>query len=91
MREAFRQHDRATVPATVAAIRGPPTCRVHQAGLPLLLAALGVLAALAGCVKEPQPRATVLRELDSGYTSSNGGGMGYLDNQVNVGTTTRVK
>ncbi len=56
--------------------------------LGLLLAAL---ACLTGCVKEPQPRTTVLRELDSGYTSSNGGGQGYLGNQVNVGVTTRVR
>ncbi len=54
----------------------------------LLLAAI---ACLAGCVKEPQPRATVLRELDSGYSSSNGGGQRYLGNQVGVGVTTRVQ
>ena len=43
------------------------------------------------CVKEPQLRATVLSELDSGYTSSNGGGQAYPHKQTNAGLATRVQ
>ena len=77
--------------ATAAASHDAAPRTVRLLGLPLVIAALACLAALAGCVKEPQPRATVLRELDSGYTSSNGGGQAYLRNQVNVGVATRVQ
>ena len=88
MHEACLRHPGA-VPAAASHDAAPRVVRLP--GVPLAVAALACLAALAGCVKEPQPRATVLRELDSGYTSSNGGGQAYLRNQVNVGLTTRVQ
>ena len=46
---------------------------------------------MLSCVKEPQLRATVLSELDSGYTSSNGGGQAYPYKQTNAGLATRVQ
>lgn len=52
--------------------------------LPVLLA-LG----LAACANE-KPNTVVSPQLDSGITSSNGGGTRALGNQPNVGITTRV-
>ena len=89
MNQASRLRQPGAAPAAASHDAAPHTVRLL--GLPLVIAALACLAALAGCVKEPQPRATVLRELDSGYTSSNGGGQAYLRNQVNVGLTTRAQ
>ena len=88
MHEAFGPYQHNVAPA---ASHDADTRTVRLFSLPFAIAALACSAALAGCVKEPQSRATVLRELDSGYTSSNGGGMGYLADQPNVGITTRVK
>ena len=42
------------------------------------------------CVKEAQLRATVLSELDSGYTSSNGG-QAYPHKQTNAGPATHLQ
>ncbi len=88
MRRAFGPNHRGAAP--VPAFHEAETRTVRLFGLPFAIAALALLTALAGCVKEPQSRATVLRELDSGYTSSSGGGQGYLGNQVNEAITTRV-
>jgi len=88
MRRAFNPNHRGTAPG---ASLDAETRTVRLFGPPFAIVALALLLALAGCVKEPQPRATVLRELDSGYTSNNGGGQGYLGNQVNEGITTRVR
>ena len=52
--------------------------------LPLLL-----LSLLAACADE-RPNTIVSPRLDSGITSSNGGGTRALGDQPNVGVTTRV-
>ncbi len=90
MIEVFRPHHHGSVPGLMAVPYASTTGTAHLFSLPPVVAALTLLTALAGCVEEPQSRATVLRELDTGYTSSNGGGERYLGNQVNVGITTRV-
>ena len=89
MDQALRLRQPNAASAAASHDAAPHTVRLLS--VPLVIAALACLIALAGCVAEPQPRATVLRELDSGYTSSNGGGQAYLRNQVNVGLTTRVQ
>ena len=89
MNESARLRRPGAASAAASHDAAPHTARLLS--VPLVAAALACLVALAGCVQEPQPRATVLRELDSGYTSSNGGGQAYLRNQVNVGLTTRVQ
>lgn len=47
-------------------------------------------AGLGACAGE-RPQSTVSPGLDSGVTSSNGGGTRALGNQPNVGVTTRVR
>ena len=76
--------------AAIASASGEQHVTRTTAFLPLA-ALLACAATLAGCVQEPQPRATVLRELDSGITSSNGGADRYLGNKVDVGVTSRVR
>lgn len=58
---------------------------------PTLLRAVVMAAAccLAACAGE-RPQSTVSPGLESGITSSNGGGARALGNQPNVGVTTRV-
>jgi len=91
MHGPFPPRHTGTVPAAAAASIGARAAPIRRfEGLLVIAAAMATLA-LGGCVQEPQPRATVLRELDSGYTSSNGGGQRYLGNQLNETITTRVR
>ena len=57
-------------------------------GLPTIAMALAC-AALLGCAGE-RPQSTTTSGLETGITSSNGGGTRTLGNQPNVGITTRV-
>lgn len=50
---------------------------------------LSLLSLLAACADE-RPNTIVSPRLDSGITSSNGGGTRALGDQPNVGVTTRV-
>lgn len=64
---------------------------VATTGRTLLRAAAFTWAAacLVACAGE-RPQSTVSPRLDSGVTSSNGGGTRALSNQPNVGVNTRV-
>ena len=53
------------------------------------IAAFILIGLLAACA-EVRPDTTVSPQLDSGITSSNGGGQRALGNQPGVGVTTRV-
>lgn len=55
-----------------------------------LRAAPFVLAAILGACAHERPDTIVSPELESGITSSNGGGMRALGGQPDVGITTRV-
>ena len=57
-----------------------------KAILRAVLIACGVGATLGGCAQE-QPQSTVTRGLDSGVTSSNGGGMA----PANFGTSAPIR
>jgi len=62
---------------------------MRAGGLSLAIAASACVAALAGCASE-RPQSTVSPGLDSGVTSSNGGGMRATGNVLNQGVTTKV-
>ena len=91
MRNALDLRYLGLSPTAMAVSSHTAIAGARRTGFPILVAALGATVAIIGCVAEPQPRATVLRELDSGYTSNNGGGQGYLGNQLNETITTRVR
>ncbi len=91
MRKPFPPQHTGIAPAAAGAssiaIAGP----IRLFGVLFVIEAAIVTLALGGCVKEPQPRATVLQQLDTGYTTNNGGGQRYLGNQLNETVTTRVR
>lgn len=60
--------------------------RTSDLPLALLLTACSVLA---GCAGE-RPQSTTTPSLETGITSSSGGGTSTLGNQPNIGVTTRV-
>lgn len=91
MHEPFPSRHTGIVPAAVAASGGARAGPIRLFEVLLVIAAVIATLALGGCVKEPQPRATVLRGLDTGNTASNGGGQRYLGNQLNETITTRVR
>jgi hypothetical protein len=91
MHGPFPPRHTGIVPAAAAASSGAAAGPIRLFEGLLVIAAAIVTLALGGCVQEPQARATVLRELDTGNTSSNGGGQRYLSNQLNETLTTRVR
>ncbi len=80
-----RKHGMAT------AVQGYATPALMRAGgLSLAIAASACVVALAGCASE-RPQSTVSPALESGITSSNGGGMRATGNVLNEGVTTKVR
>jgi len=79
---------------TTTTLDGDPEmvgCAEVGASGPTLLRAIVMMATccLAACAGE-RPQTTVSPQLESGVTSSNGGGTRALGNQPNVGVMTRV-
>ncbi len=91
MHEPFPPRHTGIVPAAAAPSGGGRAGTICLFEIPLFIAAAIVTLALGGCVQEPQSRATVLRELDTGNTASSGGGQRYLGNQLNETITTPVR
>jgi len=85
-----RPHLKRRKHGMAAAMQGYATpALIRAAGLSLAIAASACVAALAGCAGE-RPQSTVSPGLDSGITSSNGGGMRTTGNLLNQGVTTKV-
>ncbi len=63
--------------------------KMRAGRLSLAITAVACIAALAGCADE-RPQSTTTRGLDTGITSSNGGGMRATGNTLNQGVTTKV-
>lgn len=62
---------------------------IRVGGLSLAMAAFACMAAVAGCA-DTRPQSTVSRELESGITSSNGGGMRPAGTTLGQGVPIKV-
>ncbi len=86
----IRQQHRATPASGAAAVPHPARADMLRTfGLPVLAVALAC-AALMGCAGE-LPQSTTTPGLETGITSSNGGGQRALGNQVNESITFRTR
>lgn len=83
-----QRRPKASAFGKAAVLRKVRAGRSRIAWLPVTVAALAC-APLLGCAYE-RPQSTTTPGLETGITSSNGGGTRTLGNQPNIGITTRV-